>query len=62
MPTFPIKGKPDVNLLEQFFEPTNVVEQRNKAVRMALSEKARQHRAHVKAVQQRRDMRGVKGS
>lgn len=22
MPTFPVKGKPDVNLLEEFFKPT----------------------------------------
>lgn len=62
MPTFPQLGKPDVSLLEQFFEPTDVVEQRKKAERLARSQTARNQRAANKMIIERRDMRGTKGS
>lgn len=60
MPTFPIKGKPDVNLLEQFFEPTDVVEVDKRAERLARSVKARKHRNEVKEISQRRTVRSDK--
>ena len=58
MPTFPRMGKPDQNLLEQFFEPTCPVKAEKKADRIARSEKARNRRQEVKKIVQRRDSKG----
>lgn len=60
MPTFPVMGKPDVNLLEQFFEPTCLVTVEKKAERIALSQKARNHRVEVKVIRQKKQKRGDK--
>lgn len=62
MPTFPRLGKPDQNLLEQFFEPSCPAKAEKKADRMARSQKARKHRDDLKEIEQHRNKRGVKGS
>lgn len=54
MPTIPTRGKPLVNELETFFEPTDVVAEKKKAQRMAMSQKARTHRSVVKTLKERR--------
>lgn len=57
MPTFPVEGKPDVNLLEQFFEPTNVPAVEKRAERMARSSKARGRRADVKELNNKKALK-----
>lgn len=51
---FPKAGQPDENLLEKFFEPTNVPEVAKRAERMARSQKARGRRADVKVLKDQR--------
>ena len=52
MPTFQKLGKPDTNLLEEYVFDKPKTDKR--ADRIARSQKARQHRAEVKAIRQRR--------
>jgi hypothetical protein len=57
MPTFPVKGKPVPNFLEELFEPTPVVQVEKRAERMARSEKARGRRAEVKVLNDKRALK-----